>query len=252
MMPISRKAVINAQMMQALAPEMKKIKEKYPDNMEKQGLAQRELFRRFKYNPFSGCLIVFLQLPIFIGLYRGLSVDFELRDQPLIPGMSWCSNMAGPDQLWNWSNYLPGFIGSETGWLGPYFNVLPLVTIVLFILQQKIFMPPPTDEQQAIMQKMMSYMMIFMGFLFFKVPAGLCIYFITSSIWGLIERAVIPKPQLSQEVLDSISRDSDNLTSVVAKPLAAEGKTQLDEKSRQELRDRDKERQKRLKDKRKD
>jgi hypothetical protein len=68
----------------------------------------------------------------------------------------------------------------------------------------------------------------------------------------LIERAVIPKPQLSQEVLDSISRDSDNLTSVVAKPLAAEGKTQLDEKSRQELRDRDKERQKRLKDKRKD
>ncbi len=252
MMPISRKAVINAQMMQALAPEMKKIKEKYPENLEKQGLAQRELFRRFKYNPFSGCLIVFLQLPIFIGLYRGLSVDFELRDQPLIPGMSWCSNLAGPDQMWNWSNYLPGFIASETGWLGPYFNVLPLVTIVLFILQQKIFMPPPTDEQQAIMQKMMSYMMIFMGFLFFKVPAGLCIYFITSSIWGLIERAVIPKPQLSQEILDSISRDSDSLTAVVAKPLAADGKTQLDEKSRQELRDRDKERQKRLKDKRKE
>lgn len=252
MMPISRKAVINAQMMQALAPEMKKIKEKYPDNLEKQGLANRELFRRFKYNPFSGCLIVFLQLPIFIGLYRGLSVDIELRDQPLLPGMSWCSNMAGPDQLWNWSSYLPAFIGSETGWLGPYFNVLPLVTIVLFIVQQKIFMPPPTDEQQAIMQKMMSYMMIFMGFLFFKVPAGLCIYFITSSIWGLIERAVIPKPQLSQEILDSIARDSDSLTSVVAKPAAAEGKTQLDEKSRQELRERDKERQRRLKDKRKD
>ncbi len=252
MMPISRKAVINAQMMQALAPEMKKIKEKYPDNLEKQGLANRELFRRFKYNPFSGCLIVFLQLPIFIGLYRGLSVDFELRDQPLIPGMNWCSNMAGPDQLWNWSNYLPGFIASETGWLGPYFNVLPLVTIVLFILQQKIFMPPPTDEQQAMMQKMMSYMMIFMGFLFFKVPAGLCIYFITSSIWGLIERAVIPKPQLSQEILDSINRDGDLPPTMAAKPAAAEGKTQLDEKSRQELRDRDKERQKRLKDKRKD
>lgn len=252
MMPISRKAVINAQMMQALAPEMKKIKEKYPDNLEKQGLANRELFRRFKYNPFSGCLIVFLQLPIFIGLYRGLSVDFELRDQPLFPGMSWCSNMAGPDQLWNWSNYLPSFIASETGWLGPYFNVLPLVTIVLFILQQKIFMPPPTDEQQAMMQKMMSYMMIFMGFLFFKVPAGLCIYFITSSIWGLIERAIIPKPQLSQEILDSINRDGDAPSAVTAKPLAAEGKTQLDEKSRQELRDREKERQKRLKDKRKD
>jgi YidC/Oxa1 family membrane protein insertase len=252
MMPISRKAVINAQMMQALAPEMKKIKEKYPDNLEKQGLAQRELFRRFKYNPFSGCLIVFLQLPIFIGLYRGLSVDFELRDQPLIPGLNWCSNMAGPDQLWNWSEYLPDFIAAESGWLGPYFNLLPILTIVLFIAQQKIFMPPPTDEQQAMMQKMMSYMMIFMGFLFFKVPAGLCIYFITSSIWGLIERAVIPKPQLSQAVLDSIQRDSDLVSAVSAKPVAAEGKTQMDEKSRQELKDRERERQRRLKDRRKD
>ena len=254
MMPISRKAVINAQMMQALAPEMKKIKEKYPDNLEKQGLAQRELFRRFKYNPFSGCLIVFLQLPIFVGLYRGLSVDFELRDQPLLPGMSWCSNMAGPDQLWNWSSYLPTFIAGETGWLGPYFNLLPILTIVLFIAQQKIFMPPPTDEQQALMQKMMSYMMIFMGFLFFKVPAGLCIYFITSSIWGLIERAVIPKPQLSQDILDSIARDGDLATSnaVVAKPLPSAGKTQLDDKSRQELRERERQRQRRLKDKQKE
>ncbi len=254
MMPISRKAVINAQMMQALAPEMKKIKEKYPENLEKQGLAQRELFRRFKYNPFSGCLIVFLQLPIFVGLYRGLSVDFELRDQPLLPGMSWCSNMAGPDQLWNWSSYLPTFIAGETGWLGPYFNLLPILTIVLFIAQQKIFMPPPTDEQQALMQKMMSYMMIFMGFLFFKVPAGLCIYFITSSIWGLIERAVIPKPQLSQDILDSIARDGDLATSnaVVAKPLPSAGKTQLDDKSRQELRERERQRQRRLKDKQKE
>lgn len=254
MMPISRKAVINAQMMQALAPEMKKIKEKYPDNLEKQGLAQRELFRRFKYNPFSGCLIVFLQLPIFVGLYRGLSVDFELRDQPLLPGMSWCSNMAGPDQLWNWSAYLPNFIAGETGWLGPYFNLLPILTIVLFIAQQKIFMPPPTDEQQALMQKMMSYMMIFMGFLFFKVPAGLCIYFITSSIWGLIERAVIPKPQLSQEILDSIARDGDLTASkaVVAVPLPSAGKTQLDDKSRQELRERERQRQRRLKDKQKE
>jgi YidC/Oxa1 family membrane protein insertase len=160
--------------------------------------------------------------------------------------------MAGPDQLWNWSEYLPGFIAAETGWLGPYFNLLPILTIILFIAQQKIFMPPPTDEQQAMMQKMMSYMMIFMGFLFFKVPAGLCIYFITSSIWGLIERAVIPKPQLSQAILDSIQRDADAPPAVVAKPLAAEGKTQLDEKSRQELRERERERQRRLKDRRKE
>ena len=77
--------------------------------------------------------------------------------------------------------------------LGPYFNLLPLLTIVLFIVQQKMFMPPAADEQAAMQQKMMKYMMIFMGVMFFKVASGLCIYFIASSLWGLAERRFLPK-----------------------------------------------------------
>ena len=42
-------------------------------------------------------------------------------------------------------------------------------------------------------QKVMKYMMIFMGFLFFKVPSGLCLYFIVSSLWGIGERKLLPK-----------------------------------------------------------
>jgi YidC/Oxa1 family membrane protein insertase len=40
-----------------------------------------------------------LQMPIFIGLYRGLAIDIALRGAPLIPGIAWCSNLAGPDML---------------------------------------------------------------------------------------------------------------------------------------------------------
>jgi YidC/Oxa1 family membrane protein insertase len=54
-------------------------------------------------------------------------------------------------------------------------------------------MPPPTDEQTRLQRKMMQYMMIVMGFLFFKIPSGLCIYFIVSTTWGLLERRFIPK-----------------------------------------------------------
>ena len=60
-------------------------------------------------------------------------------------------------------------------------------------IQQKMFMPPPADEQQAMQQKIMKYMMLFMGVLFFKVASGLCIYFIASSLWGLAERKLLPK-----------------------------------------------------------
>ncbi len=61
-------------------------------------------------------------------------------------------------------------------------------------MQQKIFTPPATDEQTRMQQNMMQYMMIFMGVLFFKVPAGLCVYFIASSLWGIGERKLLPPP----------------------------------------------------------
>ncbi|MCU0959001.1 MAG: YidC/Oxa1 family insertase periplasmic-domain containing protein [Pirellulaceae bacterium] len=194
MFPIGRKAARNAQIMQELAPEIKKIKEKYKNDLEKQGQAQRELWKKYNFNPLGGCWLMFLQLPIFIGLYRCLSVDIELRQAPLIPGLAWCSDLAGPDMAWRWQGILPDFLASETGWLGPYLNILPILTIVLFIVQQKMFTPPATDEQTRMQQRMMQYMMIFMGVLFFKVPAGLCVYFIASSVWGIGERKLLPKP----------------------------------------------------------
>ncbi len=112
----------------------------------------------------------------------------------------WASNLAAPDMFWNWSSIMPAFITSGTGilGLGPYLNVLPLVTIALFIWQQKMFMPPAADEQAAMQQKMMQYMMIFMGILFFKVASGLCVYFIASSLWGVCERKLLPKAKKNE------------------------------------------------------
>jgi len=64
-----------------------------------------------------------------------------------------------------------------------------------------MFTPPPTDEQQEAQQKMMTYMMVFMGFMFYKVAAGLCIYFVASSLWGLCERKLLPKTKTGQQPL---------------------------------------------------
>ncbi len=252
MIPISRKAAINAQMMQHLTPEIKELAEKYKEQPEKRMKAQQELFAKYKYNPFGGCLLMFLQLPIFLGLYRGLSVDVALRDAPLIPGLKWCSNLAGPDQLFYWGDWMPGFLASETGWLGPYFNLLPIATIVLMLIQQKMFMPPATDEQSRMMQRMMKFMMIFMAFIFFKVASGLCVYFITSSIWSIIERKMLPKPQLNVEKFQARAETTSvkSLFSRQPKPLS-DDPAELAERSQRSLdarRQRDRERQRKLRD----
>ncbi len=194
MFPLSRRAAIMGQRMQEMQPEMKRINDLYKDDMTKRGQEMQALYKKYKLNPMASCLPVFVQIPIFIGLYRCVSTDIELRQQPLIPGLDWCSNLAGPDMLASFPSWMPDLIaGKGSGWFGPYFNLLPIITIALFIIQQKVLMPKATDEQTRMTQQMMMVMTVFMGVLFFKVPAGLCIYFITSSIWSLIERRLIKK-----------------------------------------------------------
>jgi YidC/Oxa1 family membrane protein insertase len=208
MFPLSRKAAVNAQRMQELAPELKKIADQYKDDMEGRVRAQRELQQRVGFNPLSGCLPMFLQLPIFIGLYRTLSVDIELRQAAFASWTTWSSNLAAPDMLYYWGDWMWDYMsGRGTGWLGPYFNILPVIVMGLFLAQQKMFMPPATDEQTAMTQKMMSYMTLIMGLFFFRVPAGLCIYFITSSVWGIGERILVKKtlpdsPHFDKAVLE--------------------------------------------------
>ncbi|MEO8268297.1 MAG: YidC/Oxa1 family insertase periplasmic-domain containing protein [Aureliella sp.] len=216
MFPLGRKAAINAQRMQELQPEMKRVNELYKDDLEKRGKAMQEIYAKHNFKPLAGCLPMFIQLPIFIGLYRCLSVDLSLRQQPLIPGIEWASNLAGPDQLVNWSSWMPEIIaGRGIGWLGPYFNILPMVTVGLFLLQQKMLMPKATDDQTRMTQNMMQIMTIFMGVMFFKVPSGLCIYFITSSIWSLVERKLVkrtmpsPKPGQPSPAL-ALASDNGN------------------------------------------
>lgn len=203
MFPLGRRAALNAQRMQELAPELKKIAELHKDDLQKRTAATQELYRQHNFRPLAGCLPLFIQLPIFIGLYRCFAVDIELRQQPLIPGLTWCQNLAAPDMLVNWSSWMPDIIaGRGIGYLGPYFNILPLVTVSLFLVQQRIMMPKATDEQTRMTQQVMTIMTMVMGILFFRVSAGLCVYFVTSSIWSLIERRLVkrlpgPKPMLA-------------------------------------------------------
>jgi YidC/Oxa1 family membrane protein insertase len=205
MFPFSIKQALGAIKMADIMPELKEINEKYKDDLQARSNATRAVYKKHGYNPMSGCLPLFIQLPIFIGLYKALSIDAGLYGTPLISStFRWCSDLSAPDMLFDWSSFWTsiGWSSFNTGTgssffamfaLGPYFNLLPLLTIVLFLIQQAVMMPPPTDEQTRMQRKMMQYMMIVMGFLFFKIPSGLCIYFIVSTTWGLLERRFIPK-----------------------------------------------------------
>jgi YidC/Oxa1 family membrane protein insertase len=187
MFPISMKQTASAAKMKELQPELTELRKKYSKEPEKFALAQRELFRKHNHNPFSGCLPVLLQLPIFIGLYNALYYAIDLR----LARFLWIDNLAAPDALFRFPSPLP-----LLGW--HEFNLLPIVTCGLFLVQQKMFLPPAETDEQRMTNRMMNFMTVFMGFMFYRSPAGLCIYFIASSLWGIAERKLLDrmKPQI--------------------------------------------------------
>ncbi len=198
LLPITRKQVYDGEKMKLITPELTKLKAKYANEPEKFVGAQKELMRRYNHNMFGGCLPLFFQMPIFIGLYGAVNTTIDLRMAPFL----WINNLAAPDGLFRF--------GREIPWIGTTFNILPLFNVCLFLFQQKQMMPPAQNEEEQMRNKMMSYMTVGMGFLFYKVPAGLCLYFIASSLLGMAERhllkkfmpPIIMRPENTPELID--------------------------------------------------
>ena len=81
--PLSRKAVITQLKMNEVAPELEKIKEKYKDKPEEQAKQTLALYREKKINPFSGILVILVQLPLIFALYRIFLHFTEIRAELL-------------------------------------------------------------------------------------------------------------------------------------------------------------------------
>jgi len=184
--------------MSVLKPEMDKIAEKYKADPQRLQQEKTRLMLSSGVNPLSsmgGCLLMFAQMPIFMGLYFCLQESIFFR----LDSFLWIKNLAAPDMLLWWTERIPYLSqANEIGgmiYLGPYLNILPIIAVTLMFINMKVSSPPPTDEQQAMQQNMMKYMMIFMAFVFYKMAAGMCVYFIVSTSWGLTERFFLKRKQ---------------------------------------------------------
>jgi YidC/Oxa1 family membrane protein insertase len=181
MFPLGRKQALMAQRSQELQPYLKQIQEKYKDDKEKQTKETFALYKKHGVNPVSGCIPALIQLPIFVGLWQALNTTVALRHASFL----WINDLAAPDMLFRFP--------VDVMFLGHWFNLLPFVVVGIMLFQTKLFSPPPTTPEAEMQQKMMKYMMVFMAFMFYKVPSGLGIYLITSSLWSIGERLLLPK-----------------------------------------------------------
>jgi YidC/Oxa1 family membrane protein insertase len=165
--PLTMKQMRSMERMRALQPKLQELREKFPDDRQKQSEAMMQLYRREGVNPLGGCLPMVLQLPVFVGLFYALRSSIDLRQAPFF---GWIDDLSAPDALFE----IPG--------LGIPFRVLPLVMGATMVVQQRIT-PMQMDPAQARM--MMTVMPVMMTVLFYQFASGLVLYWMVSNVLAI-------------------------------------------------------------------
>lgn len=170
MFPLTMMSLKSTAQMRKIAPEMKRLQEKYKGNQEALSRETLNLYRKYNVNPFSGCLPMLIQLPIFLALFNALRTSWALHGASFV---GWITDLSSKD---------------------PYY-VLPILMGVVMFFQQKGNMPPGTDPAQAAMFK---YMPLIFTLLFMNFPSGLVLYWLTNSLISFGIQTVVNKQVAKQ------------------------------------------------------
>jgi YidC/Oxa1 family membrane protein insertase len=181
LVPVTVRQIHSMQNLQAHAPEMKEIQQRWKHDRQRQNEELMKFYRDNKINPAASCLPIVLQIPIFISLFYVLK-GFEREVFPSYPGSSLdfigLVNITQP---------------TKDGW-GP----LLLLIYVASQLTSSYFMAATMQKAQRIM--LMVLPIVFIPFIL-NFPAGLMIYWLTTNLWttgqGVVTRKMMPRPNLS-------------------------------------------------------
>lgn len=176
--PFTMKSYKSMREMHKLQPHIQELQKKYKDDPKRMQKEMMLLYKEHKVNPFSGCFIMILQMPVLIALFTTLRSAIELRGAPFI---LWIKDLSEPDAIFRLPNGFP-------------INVLPILLVAAFFFQQKMTAMPAMTDQQRQQQKMMTAIMpLFMGFIFYSFPSGLNLYFGLSTLLGIMDQRRIEK-----------------------------------------------------------
>jgi len=185
--PLNLKATRQMKRMSLLAPQMKELQEKYKDDPQKMNSQVMGLYKKYGVNPVSGCLPMFLQIPIFFGLYTMLRFAVEMRGH----GFLWINDLALPDTQF----HIGGFP----------INPLPLVMAATMYIQMAMT-PKSPDPNMQMQQRIFLIMPFIFLFMCYNFAAALALYWTISNIIGIFQSWVVkrmPEPELVERPGDS-------------------------------------------------
>jgi YidC/Oxa1 family membrane protein insertase len=167
--PLTAASTRSMKRMQALAPEVKALKEKYKDDPQKFTSKQMELWKKNKVSPMGGCLPMMVQMPVFFGFLAMIRCAIELRGAHFL----WVADLTKPDTLF----LIPGFNFP--------FNLLPLLMVGVMVWQAHL--QPQSPGMDPGQQKMMRYMPLMMLLFLYNYSSGMALYMTVSTALGILQ-----------------------------------------------------------------
>ncbi|TSC56498.1 MAG: preprotein translocase subunit YidC [Parcubacteria group bacterium Gr01-1014_18] len=184
--PLSKKALESQKSLQAIQPKVQELKVKHGKDQQALAADLMKVYSENKVNPFSSCLPILIQIPVFIALYQVFQHGLDQG--------------SGLDMLYSFVEN-PGTIDPVSFGLVDLAKPQPVLAVLAAVsqyLQTKMMMannPPPiagsTDEATvAMMNKQMLYMMPILTLVIsFGLPGGLTLYWFVSTLLMMAQQS---------------------------------------------------------------
>jgi YidC/Oxa1 family membrane protein insertase len=179
LLPLSYKSYISMAEMKVLKPALDKIKDQYGNDLQKMQLEQARLYREMGINPLSGCIPVFLQMPILLAMFNFFPNAIDLRQKAFL----WAHDLSTYDAIIHLPFNIPAY-GSHVS----LFTLLMTASTILYTWSNNQVTAPQGP------MKTMSYLLpITFMFVLNSFPAGLSFYYFVSNIITFGQQALIKK-----------------------------------------------------------
>lgn len=201
LMPLTLKQTKSMYELQRIQPKIKELQEKHKNDKERLQTETMKFYEENKVNPFGGCLPLLLQMPILIALFNVLSntaknlspawnLPTYLEMHPAASKAFW---VILPDITWS-----PKHVWTDVGRVD---SIAYIILALLFGLS--VWLPQqlaPGEKQQKSMAAWMGLMMVYFGWV---SPAGVLIYWVTSSAWQLGQQSVTTRLMKRREAAEA-------------------------------------------------
>ena len=182
MMPIQIKSVKQSENMKNAQPELAKIEKKYKNKTDNESLMAKSqetmmLYKKYKINPVSGCLLAFLQLPLFFAFLEAINrvpAIFEGSFLGMNLGMTPATGITQ-------HNYI-------------YIALIALIIITTYLSFKNSMASQDQNSEMAQQMKMMFvFMIIMVSFASLSLPTAIALYWIVTNGFAVIQNFIIKK-----------------------------------------------------------